>query len=333
MPLTELPGYVRRAEAVGFDGLLVPEATHDPFIACALAVANSERMEIATSVALAFVRSPVAMAYAAWDLQGLSGGRFTLGLGSQIKANIAGRFGMPWSKPLTMMRDYIGALRAVWDCWQQGSRLSFQSQNYSLDRMQPFFNPGPLDCGPPRIMLGGVKRGMARLAGELADAFVTHPTNTDPLYLKRILLPCLDEGTCRARATTTAPEVLAGAFVAVGRDEAAVAAERERIRAYMGFLYSTPHYWPALEMRGQGALGRRLKGLAAKGNWEGMAVEISDELMDELVVAAPYSSAAGLIDEWYGDLASAICLRLPKDPCDDGPLARLVGELRLLGAG
>ncbi len=323
MPLAELPGYARRAESAGFDGLLVPEATHDPFIASTIAVANTSRIEVATSVALAFVRSPVAVAYAAWDLQALSGGRFTLGLGSQIRANIEGRFGLPWSAPVTRMRDYIGALRAAWDCWQNGTPLSFESENYRLDRMQPFFSPGPLDCGPPPVMLGSVRPAMSALAGELADLFVTHPTNSDPRFLRERLIPTLDSA-----ATQGQPGIIAGAFVATGRNEHAVEAERERIRTYMGFLYSTPHYWPALEMRGLEELGMRLKSLAAAGDWESMTAAIDDDLMAELVVAAPYDTAAGAVLSWYGELVTAVCLRLPQDPADDGPLAEMVAELR-----
>ncbi len=331
MPLGEVPAYTRRAEAAGFDGLLVPEATHDVFVCSALAVANSERIKIATSVALAFVRSPMATAYAAWDLQGLSGGRFTLGLGSQIRANIEGRFGVPWSEPVIRMRDYIGALRAAWDCWQNGSRLAFESPSYSLDRMQPFFNPGPLDCGPPRIMIGAVRPAMAALGGEQADAFVTHPTNTDPRYLREVLIPRLNHGAARDGARGRRPEIIAGAFVATGRDEAAVAAECERIRAYMGFLYSTPQYWPALELHGQGALGQRLKELAGNGKWEDMAATVSDDLMGKMVVSATYAKLGRLLLSWYAELAAAVSLRLPRDGADDELLAALVAELQAAG--
>jgi probable F420-dependent oxidoreductase len=192
MPLRDVPDYALRAERIGFWGLLVPEAVHDGFLTAALALEHTERLMVATSVALAFPRSPTVTAYGAWDLQSLSGGRFRLGLGSQVKGNVVRRYGVPWTPPVKRMRDYVGALRAIWSCWQHGTPLAYESESYRLDRMQPFFNPGPIEHPEIPVYLGAVNPGMIRLAGEIADGMMTHPTNTSPRYLHERVVPQLE---------------------------------------------------------------------------------------------------------------------------------------------
>ncbi len=328
MPLRDVAAYARRAEGCGLTGLLIPESIHDAFLTSLVALEHTSALRVASSVALAFPRSPMITAYAAWDLQSMSGGRFSLGLGSQVKGNIVGRFSTEWKAPVPRMRDYIAALRAIWDCWQSGSELHFASPNYRFDKMQPFFAPDPLEGPPPPIFLGGVNRNMTRLAGEAADGFMTHPTNTSPRYLREVIQPNLEHGARRAGRNPAGIHRVASTFVATAVDAAAVEKERERLRGYLGFVFSTPQYWPSLELLGWPEVGPTLLQKTRDGHWDEMAAAIPDVLFDALVACGTYVEIAPLLEDWYGGLIDAVTLRLPENPADDGAFRRLVEALR-----
>jgi probable F420-dependent oxidoreductase len=283
---------------------------------------------VATSVALAFPRSPTVVAYSAWDLQALSHGRFRLGLGTQVKGNVVGRFATPWAPPIRRMRDYVGALRAVWRCWQEGSPLRFESENYRLDRMQPFFNPGPIEHPEIPVLLGGVSPRMMALAGEIADGLMTHPTNTSPRFLREAARPALEGGARRAARNPTGIGLVASPFVASGATHESVALEREKIRQHLGFLYSTPQYRATLDLHGWHEVGERLHALTRAGQWGALTAEITDDMLDALVPSGTYDEIATVILEWFGGLATAIALRMPEDPRDDDRFAVIVAALR-----
>ncbi|RIL07550.1 MAG: LLM class F420-dependent oxidoreductase [Proteobacteria bacterium] len=325
--LADVALHASRAERLGYTGLHVPEAVHDAFLLSARALAATARLRVATSVALAFPRSPMTTAYAAWDLAAFSGGRFELGLGSQVRGNVEGRFGVEWSAPVPRMREYVSALRAIFASWQHGSPLAFEGEHYRLGRMQPFFAPEPLACDPIRIALGAVGPAMTRLAGEVADALVTHPTSASPLVLRERTGPLVAEGERRAGRAPGACRVVAGGFVATGRDAAAVAAERERIREYLGFLYSTPQYAGALALHGFPDVQRELQALARAGRWSEMRARIPDALLDALVPAAPYGEIAALLRERYDGLCAALTFPAPADPADDALAAAAIAQL------
>jgi probable F420-dependent oxidoreductase len=331
MALADVPAHAKRAERIGFDGLLVPEAVHDPFLISLLALEHTSRLEVMTSVVLAFPRSPTVVAYSAWDLQTLSRGRFALGLGSQVKGNVVGRFAAPWSAPIPRMRDYVGALRAVWRCWQDGTPLSYTSSSYTLSRMQPYFNPGP--CDPPKVpvWLGAISSKMMALAGEVADGLMTHPTNTGPRFLREIAWPALAKGAERAGRDPRSVAVLASPFVATGPTAETVRAEREKIREHLAFLYSTPQYHPTLAIHGWADVGERLHKLTRDGHWDRLTAEISDEILDALVPTGTYDGIAATLTDWFGDICSAIALRMPQDSAHDGAMATVVREIRAGG--
>ena len=328
MPLAGVAAHAQRAERLGYTGLHVPEAVHDGLLMSLRALEHTRTLRVATSVLLAFPRSPMTTAYAAWDLAALSGGRFELGLGSQVRGNVEGRFGVAWSAPVPRLREYVRALRAIWACWQDRAPLDFAGEQYRFARMQPFFDPGPIEHPAIRIALGAVGPAMTRLAGEVADVLVTHPTNASPRVLRERAQPKLAEGLQRAGRALDACAIVAGGFVATGRDAAAVAAERERIREYLGFLYSTPQYAPALEVHGFAEVGRHLHQLAREGRWGEMRAAIPDALLDALVPAAPYAEIADLLRAWFGDLCSGITFPVPVDPADDALAARVIAQLR-----
>ena len=195
LPLTAMAPYARRVEALGYDGLHVAETVHDGLAAALLALEHTTRITVRTSITLAFVRSPTLTAYAAWDLAAFSGGRFQLGLGTQIRQNIEDRFGMPWSPPLARMREYVAAIDALFHAFRTGEAPHLEGEHYRITRLQPYFNPGPdPSVTRPELYLGGVNAGMCRLAGETAAGFVSHPTNSDPRYLTVVARPALQEG-------------------------------------------------------------------------------------------------------------------------------------------
>jgi probable F420-dependent oxidoreductase len=327
LPLRDVPAWARRAERAGFHGVLVPEAVHDGFLVALLALEHTTRLEVATSVTVAFPRSPTTVAYAAWDLQAMSGGRFALGLGSQVKGNVVGRFGGTWAPPVARMRDYVGALRAVWASWQDGTPLAFASTHYALTRMQPFFNPGPIADPAIPIFLGGVNPGMIALAGEVADGLMTHPTNSGPRFLRERCAPALASGRARTGRPAADVGLIASTFVATGPDAAAVARERERLREFFGFLYSTPQYWPTLALHGWEDLGEHLRDLTRAGRWQDMPAAVGDDVLDALVPAGTYAEIAPVLRAWYGDVATGITLRMPDDADDDDALAHLIAAL------
>ena len=174
--LKDVPTIARAAESIGFDALWSSETQHDPFLPLALIAEHTQRIHFGTAVAIAFARSPVTVAHAAWDLAGQSGGRFILGLGTQVKPHIERRFGMAWpGKPVAQLREFVLAMRAAWQAWQTGARPNFRGEHYKLTLMTPFFNPGPIEHPNVPIFIAGTNPFLCRLAGELADGLHVHP--------------------------------------------------------------------------------------------------------------------------------------------------------------
>jgi len=233
LPLPAVLEHAARVERLGYDGLHVAETVHDAMAVALLAAEHTERIVVRTSVALAFTRSPTLVAYAAWDIAKLSGGRFQLGLGTQIRQNIEDRYGVPFGDdPIGRLRDYVGAVRAVFGAFATGASPSYESTHYRVTRLQPYFNPGPdAETAPPAIYLGGVQRRACALAGAVADGFVSHPTNSNPRYLTETCLPALAEGAAESgRDLGVGFEVVVGSPVITGASPGALAAERQRQR-------------------------------------------------------------------------------------------------------
>ena len=329
MPLHDIADYVRRVEAMGFDGLHVAETVHDALAVSLLAAEHTERIIIRTSVALAFVRSPTLTAYAAWDLARFSGGRFQLGLGTQIRQNIEERMGMPWSEPVTRMRDYVGALTTLFAAFREGGTPDHQGDVYRVTRLQPYFNPGPdPDTTPPMIWLGGVNAAMCQLAGEVAGGFVSHPTNSNPRYLDEICLPNLLLGLERSGRERSALEVVVGPAMVSGPTDADVAAEREHQRRMVAFLYSTPAYARTLELYGWADLGADLRSLIRDERWDDLSAVVHDEVLDTLLPTGRYDELGAVLLDRYAGRADGIVLGPQPDPANDEHVGRLVVELQ-----
>lgn len=329
LALRDVAAHARRVEALGYDGLHVPETVHDSLAVSLLALEHTERIVVRSAVTLAFPRSPTLTAYAAWDLATLSGGRFQLGLGTQIRQNVEDRYAASWSEPVARMRDYVAALAALYGAFAGGGPVRHEGAHYRITRLQPYFNPGP-DPGvvPPPTWLGGVNAGICQLAGEVADGFVTHPTNSSPRYLEEVCLPNLRLGAGRGGRGLAGLELVAGTTVATGATGDQVQAERERQRRLLAFLYSTPAYRRSLDLYGWGDLTGRLQAMVRQGHWDDLHRLVTDEVLDTLVPTAPFDELPAVLLERYGDLAQGVLLSPPADPAHDGAFAEAVTALR-----
>src|SRR5512143_4041979 len=219
VPLKQVQAIARAAEQIGFDALWTSETQHDPFLPCALIADQTSRLKFGTAIAVSFARSPANLAYTAWDLAAQSGGRFMLGLGTQVKAHIERRFGMPWPDSVTgKLREQIMAIRALWDSWQNGTRLNFRGEHYKLTLMSPFFNPGPIAHPLIPVYIAGVNTGLARLAGEVAQGFHAHPFHT-PRYLREMILPAISQGVAKAGRSRADVKVSTSAFIVTAPEE------------------------------------------------------------------------------------------------------------------
>lgn len=324
LPLAEVAAYARQVEALGFDGLHVAETVHDAFAVALLALEQTERITVRTSVALAFVRSPLLTAYAAWDLSAMSGGRFGLGLGTQIRQHIEERHGMPYGEPVPRLRDYLDAVAAAFAAFRSGEPPHHNGTYYRLTRLPAYFNPGPDDTtATPASWLGGVNPALCRLAGERAAGFVTHPTNSNPRYLETRCLPHLEAGAAAAGRTRQDIEVVAATPVITGATPAALDAMREHQRRQLGFLYSTPSYLPTLELYGWADLMPRLQDMIRSDRWDQLPALVTDEVLTELVPTAMPADLPDLLRSRYDGLVDGLQLTLPLAP----PVAELVAAL------
>jgi probable F420-dependent oxidoreductase len=303
----------KEAEAAGYAGLWSSETGHDPFLPLLLAAEHTSELEVGTSIAVAFARNPMLLATVGWDLQSFSHGRFILGLGSQIKPHITKRFSMPWSHPAARMREMILAIRAIWDCWLNGTKLDFRGEFYTHTLMTPFFAPPASDLrviGVPRIFLAGVGELMTEVAGEVCDGFICHGFTTER-YLREVTLPALERGRAKADKTMDGFEIAGPSFVVTGTDAQQMAQATAGTRQQIAFYGSTPAYRPVLELHGWGDLQDELNVLSKQGKWAEMGELIDDDILNTFaVVAEPEQVADGLAGR-YGDVIQRISFYAP----------------------
>ncbi len=301
--LQEIPDIVKAAERLGFDGLWTSETDHDAFLGAAVAAEHSARLMIGTSIALAFTRSPTALAYTAWDLGQLSEGRFALGLGTQVRAHIVRRFGMPWDPPAPKLRDVIGAIRAVWASWSERRSLDYRGRYFTLSLMTPFFMPPP-PAPALRLEIAGVGARMCRLAGEVADGFHVHPFHTRR-YLREIVMPQIEAGLARSDRARRDVAVSASVFVAAGTDAEVTAGLRD-IRRHLAFYASTPAYRGVLDLHGWTDVGEALSRRAARGEWQEMPALVTDEMLEAAALWGPPDEVAARLRAEYGGQADRV---------------------------
>ncbi|MFL6058091.1 MAG: LLM class F420-dependent oxidoreductase [Rubrobacteraceae bacterium] len=297
----------RAAESLGFAGLWTSETKHDAFLPLAIAANETERIELGTSVAIAFSRSPMEMAQTAWDLQDLSGGRFILGLGTQVKAHVKRRFSMPWDRPVARLREYIGALRAIWSSFQTGEPLTFEGEFYRHTLITPFFNPGPIEQPEIPIYIAGVNTGLATLAGEFCDGFHVHPFHS-PEYVRRTVKPAIAEGARKAGCESEEVELATSVFVVTGESDEEIGEQREKVRAQLAFYASTPTYRAVLEVHNWEEVGEKLGKLARDKKWDEMPDLITDEMLGAFAVEAALDEVGGVLKARYEGLIDRVAL-------------------------
>ncbi|MBM3717420.1 MAG: LLM class F420-dependent oxidoreductase [Actinobacteria bacterium] len=311
--LTKAGAQARDVEAAGYSGAWTAETAHDPFFPLLLAAEHTDKLEVGTSIAVAFARNPMTLANIGWDLQSFSKGRFMLGLGSQIKPHITKRFSMEWSHPAARMREMIVAIRAIWDTWLNGTPLNFRGDFYTHTLMTPFFTPDAAEIapyGPPKIYLAGVGELMTEVAGEVCDGFLCHGFSTEK-YMREVTLPALARGRAKAGKTMEGFEIVGPSFVVTGSNDKELADAATGTRRQIAFYGSTPAYRGVLDIHGWGGVQDELNTLSKQGKWAEMGDLITDEMLNTFaVVAEPEKVAPELISR-YGDVISRISFYAP----------------------
>ena len=297
--LASVPENAKRLEAQGYDGIVTAETSHDPFFPLLLAAEHTQRVELMTSIAVAFARSPMNLANIGHDLNAYSKGRFVLGLGSQIAPHITKRFSMPWSSPAARMRELILAMRAIWKCWYEGEKLNFRGDHYTHTLMTPMFTPLDTQYGAPKVFLAAVGPLMTEVAGETADGMIIHAFTTAK-YVREQTLPAIERGLAKAGRKRSDFQLAYPVFVVTGLDERAWELSRTAVTKQIAFYGSTPAYRPVLEAHGWGDLQSELNAMSKRGEWDEMGRRITDEILEEFAVVGSPNEIPRKLKQRYG---------------------------------
>lgn len=318
----------REAASLGYDGFFTAETQNDPFLPLVQASAAAPELDLGTGIAVAFPRSPMITAMTAWDLARMSGGKFNLGLGTQVRAHITRRFSTPWDSPGPRLRDYVLSLRAIWETWQNATPLDYRGSFYQFTLMTPFFNPGPIKHPDIPVSIAGVGPYLARLAGEICQGFHVHPFHT-VRYLDEVVLPSMAEGARSAGRVIEDVERITTVFVMTGESDAAIEQAMEPVRQQISFYGSTPSYAPIFEASGWD-FHEQLRAMSKRGQWAEMATVVPDEAVHEVGVAAPIDKLGAAIKERYGDRIQRIGFYAIGSGAELSPEAarQVIGDLR-----
>ncbi len=316
----------RAAELAGFDGVASSELAHDVFAPLTLATMATERVQVMTAIAVAFPRSPMIVANQAWDLQANSGGRFHLGLGSQVKGHNERRFSVPWSAPVPRLREFVQALRAIWTCWETGEPLNFEGEHYRFTLMTPEFSPPPTGLPMVPVSIAAVGPDMLRMAGRVCDGARLHGFCTRR-YIEEVCLARIEEGLQQSGRDRANLEISGGGFIAMGADEDAVRERMDWVRYRVGFYGSTRTYWPVFERHDLVDLGAKLHRHSVDGAWDKMAAEVSDDVVRLFAAVGSYDTIAGAIEQRYGNAVDAVTLDFPAGT-DAGLIRELVQDIQ-----
>lgn len=320
----------KELEDIGYDGGFSFEAKHDPFLALAVAAEHTTKLRLGTGIAIAFARNPMNLANLGYDLQSITGGRFVLGLGSQVRPHIEKRFSSVWSHPAARMTEIVRAIKAIWACWEGKAPLKFEGQFYRHTLMIPAFNPGPNPYGPPPIFTGGFGPLMTAVAGEAADGFIAHPFNTRRSLLENTL-PALEQGLAKSGRKRSDLEVMCSTLVVTADTEEALAASRLAARKQLAFYGSTPAYLPTLACHGWEGVHGELNRLSKEGRWDDMTNLISDEILEQIAVVGERREIAGKLRARLDGIADSVSITHNRCP-DPGHWADIVRELTQSGA-
>ena len=324
--LGRVPEEASAIERLGYDGCWSAEINHDPFLPLALAAEHTTSVELGTSIAVAFARNPMTVANIGWDLQGYSQGRFILGLGSQIKPHIEKRFSMPWSQPVQRMREFVLALQAIWSCWRDGTKLSFDGDFYTHRLMTPMFTPETVVHDFPKVFVAAVGELMTEMCGEVADGMIGHAFTTKR-YMDEVTIPTLMRGIERAGRDRSDVELMCPVFVVTGNSDEEMASAAAATRKQIAFYGSTPAYRKVLEMHGWGDVQDDLHRLSLSGEWDGMGSLIDDEMLDAFAVVASVDGLAAKLKERCVGVIDRVLLGFPPTVSED-KVAEILRELR-----
>ena len=297
---------IKQLEDSGYDGAYSFEGAHDPFLPLVAAATNTSKIELITSIAVAFARNPMTLANIGYDLNLVSQGRFILGLGSQIKPHITKRFSMPWSHPAARMKEMVEAINAIWDCWQNGTKLNYRGEFYTHTLMTPFFNPGPNPYGLPKIYVAAVGPLMTQAVSESADGLLAHPFNS-PKYINDVTLPIINKGLETTGKTRDQFDLSVSVMTGIGATEETHQQAVKACRDQVAFYASTPNYKAVLETHGLGDLSEALNKLSKQGQWKEMGEAIDDETLKTFAVIEETPEAlAREIKNRYGNIGQRI---------------------------
>ena len=326
--LSAVPQGAKEVEAAGYSGAWTAETAHDPFLPLVLAAEHTQSIELGTSIAVAFARNPMLLANLGWDLQAYSKGRFILGLGSQIKPHIEKRFSMEWSHPAKRMREMVLAIRAIWDTWENGTKLEFRGDFYTHTLMTPFFTPERAELagfGTPKIYLAGVGEKITEVCGEVCDGFICHGFTTEK-YLREVTIPALARGRAKAGKTMEGFDIVGPSFVVTWNNEDELKAAAAGTRQQISFYGSTPAYRGVLDIHGWGGLQDELNTLSKQGKWAEMGTLIDDEILNTFAVVGEPEEIAPELHKRYGDVISRISFYAPykSDPARWQPVIEAI---------
>lgn len=328
LDIREFAAGARLAEEVGLDAVLVEETKDDPFQLLALGASTTSRIQLGTSVAIAFPRSPTVTAMSAWSLQKLSGGRFLLGLGTQVRAHVQRRYGLRWSPPAPWMRDYVGAVRAVWKCWQDGTPLDYHSEHYAIDLMVPLFNPGPIEHPDIPIHVSGIGPHMCAMAGEVADGLRLHPVCT-PRYIDEAVLPAVEHGATRGGRDRDEVEICMKPLVGTAPDGSSLDRVAATVRERVAFYLSTPSYRRTFELHGWGDTAVRASQLSRQQRWNELAALVDDEMLHTVAAIGTFDEIAGVLKDRYSGRVDRIEFSIPVNTPDEAArLRQILSDVR-----
>ena len=316
----------RELEEIGYDGAFSFEAKHDPFLAAAVAAEHTDSIRLGTAIAVAFARNPMNLANLGYDMQSLSGGRFVLGLGAQVRPHIEKRFSSTWSRPAKRMREIVLAIRAIWDCWEGNAPLEFEGELYTHTLMIPAFNPGPNPYGPPPIFTGGFLPLMTAVAGEVSDGFISHPFHTRKSLLAN-MMPALEKGLARSGRARADIEIMSATLVVTADTEELLDQSKLAARKQLAFYGSTPAYKPTLDCHGWGDVHTELNAMSKQGKWDEMTDLITDEILEAIAVVGPRPEIAKKLTERLDGIADSVSITHNRFP-DPSHWADIVRELK-----
>lgn len=314
--VADIPQKARKAEELGYDFFSSSETKRNPFISAALAAEHTKRAQVRTSIALAFARSPMDTAYMAWDLQSLSGGRFQLGLGSQVRGHIVRRFNMPWGRPAARMREYIMALRSVWRSWQNREKVDFKGDFYNFNLMPPFFTPEPIEHPDIKIYIAAVNANMLQVAGEVCDGVLLHSFGTFK-YIREVVMPNLQKGADKAGRSLADIDINGGGYIITGPNEEHIQKSRQEVKNAISFYASTRSYAPVMNAHGWNDTAQKLYRMSVEGKWSEMGAQITDEMLDEFAIVGGYDEIIDKVKATYGPFASSLSFSIPVNSGED----------------